>query len=723
MLRRCATRRIPQAGGAAAAGDHPYGKMLEPFAFHAGKTLVRNRVVMGSMHTGLEEAKEDPHGKMAAFFAERAKGGVGLIVTGGVAPNFEGKVYPGAAKLTTPAEARAYKPVTDAVHEHDGKIIMQILHSGRYAYSPIAVAPSSIPSPIWRFSPSRPIGMPRFWVRKTISDFARCAALAKEAGFDGVEVMGSEGYLINEFIVKHTNKRTDEYGGEYENRIRFPLEILKAVREAVGPEFIVMYRLSMLDLIPNGSTREEINLLAERVAEAGADIINTGIGWHEARIPTIATSVPRAAFTWVTRKTREHLRGKGITIPLVTTNRINTPQVAEDVLRNGDADFVSMARPLLADADFVNKARDNKAHLINVCIGCNQACLDHTFKAKLTSCLVNPVACHETVLKCEPVAEAARKDYVVIGAGPAGVNCAVTLAKRGHRVLLVEKSGTVGGQFNVAKRIPGKEEFQSSIDYWAAAVADQAKNLKLLLNTPWDASLIKTTADSTFPGFAPSGIVLATGCGPKPLDDKTIPGIAGASTVHSYLDVITGKVTVGPRVVVIGAGGIGFDVSVFLTHKHDASITAFTSQWGIDTEWKVPGALAKAQPVGTGREVTMLQRKEGKMGAGLGATTGWIHRLALKHQNVKQYTNCKYERYDQASRTLYTSIGGKNVSFDNVELVMCHGQRSYDELKDSLAALVPNGAAAVYSIGGCKDPSELDAKRAVRQGYELAIKL
>ncbi|CUG93339.1 FAD FMN-binding pyridine nucleotide-disulphide oxidoreductase, putative [Bodo saltans] len=567
-----------------------------------------------------------------------------------------------AAKLTTRSEAKKLRPVTDAVHSEGGKILMQILHAGRYSYSPIAVAPSSIASPIWMFDPARPIGMPSWWVKKTINDFALCCSLAQEAGFDGVEIMGSEGYLINQFIVSHTNKRNDIWGGSFENRCRFPLEVIKACRKAGGPDFMLMYRLSMLDLIPNGSARDEVYKLAEEVCDAGVDIINTGIGWHEARIPTIATSVPRASFTWVTKKCREHLHSKGYKVPLVTTNRINTPSVAEEILKDGDADLISMARPLLADPEFVAKTRSGNASKINICIGCNQACLDHTFSMKIASCLVNPVACHET--KLTPVASAAPKNIAVVGAGPAGCAFALCAAECGHNVTLFERN-KIGGQFNVAKKIPGKEEFQSSIDYWQLSLTTNPR-------------------------------------------------------IKSYLDVILGKKVPGRRVAVIGAGGIGFDVSVFLTHstppadRHEA-FKEFAKEWGVDTTLTSRGFLTKAEPSASKHDVFLFQRKKGKVGAKLGATTGWIHRLALRHHDVKQFAGVEYKSFNN-NEFVYVKDGvTQQLQVDSI--VLCHGQKS---IKDFV---VKRNEGTVHYIGGCKDPSELDAKKAILDGHTLALKL
>ena len=697
----------------------PYPHIFKPLRI--GNITLPNRIMMGSMHTGLEEHKEDPFGKMAHFFGERAKGGCGLIVTGGIAPNFEGKVHPMAGKMTTKAEAEQYKPVTEAVHRHGGRILMQILHSGRYAYSPIAVAPSSIASPIWKFSPMRPIGMPKFWIRRTIRNFAQCAALAKEAGFDGVEIMGSEGYLINEFLVKHTNKRQDDYGGHYENRMRFALEIVEAVRKACGPDFVIMFRLSMLDLIPNGSTPGEAHLLAERVIGAGADVINTGIGWHEARIPTIATSVPRAAFTWVTKKCRDHLRSKGIQTPLVTSNRINVPSVANDVLQRGDADIVSMARPFLADPEFVNKARNGQSKLINVCIGCNQACLDHVFQNKVSSCLVNPIACAETTLT--PTIRDARdqKTVFVVGAGPAGIQAAITAADCGHRVVLFEASDKIGGQFHIAKQIPGKEEFYEAIAYWEAALEARAEKVTLKLNTPF--SVQEHIVNS--PQGVPEAVLIAVGCGPKEADDSVIPGLSSAKNVASYIDIITGRKTAGKSVAIIGAGGIGFDVATKLVHKPGETFEAYAEAWGIDATQSVPGALKTAKKAKPEREIIMLQRKKGKMGKSLGATTGWIHRAVVKNHGVTQTSGATYHEVT-ADGCLVFSVGDKKDEKKQLikqvdTIIMCHGQRPKGaELED---AIKQAGVKHVKKIGGCLEVSEVDAKRAIRQAHLAALAL
>ncbi|RRS01072.1 FAD-dependent oxidoreductase [Aquabacterium soli] len=544
-----------------------YPHLLEPL--NLGFTTLRNRVLMGSMHVGLEEAK-DGFERMAAFYAERARGGVGLMVTGGIAPNDDGRPYPGGARLATEEEAAKHRIVTDAVHAAGGKIAMQILHFGRYAYHPGLVAPSPVKAPI---SPATPRELSTAEVWQTVEDYAHCAAMAQKAGYDGVEVMGSEGYLINEFTASRTNHRTDEWGGSYENRMRFPVEIVKRVRERVGTDFIIIYRLSMLDLVDGGSSFDEVVQLAQAIEAAGATIINTGIGWHEARIPTIATSVPRGAYTWVTRK----MKGK-VGIPLITTNRINTPEVAEQVLAQGDADMVSMARPFLADPDFVNKAAAGQADAINTCIGCNQACLDHTFSGKITSCLVNPRACHETILKIEPTT--AKKRVAVVGAGPAGLAASTTAARRGHDVTLFEADADVGGQFNIAKQIPGKEEFYETLRYFRNEI--KASGVQARFNT-------RVTADALIQeGF--DEVILATGVAPR------TPAIDGIDhpKVLSYLDVLRDKKPVGKTVAVIGAGGIGFDVAEYLTHEGESpslDLAKFNEEWGIDPTYADRGGI------------------------------------------------------------------------------------------------------------------------------------
>ncbi|KRW69963.1 NADPH-dependent 2,4-dienoyl-CoA reductase [Stutzerimonas nitrititolerans] len=663
-----------------------------------GFTTLRNRTLMGSMHTGLEEM---PNGfeRMAAFFAERARGGVGLIVTGGVGPNEEGSVRAGAAKLSTAEEAAEHKVVTQAVHEAGGKICMQILHAGRYAYSPQLVAPSAIQAPINPFTPRE---LDEEGIEKQIRDFVNCASLAKEAGYDGVEIMGSEGYFINQFLVAHTNHRTDRWGGSYENRMRLPVEIVRRVREAVGAEFIIIYRLSMLDLIEGGSTWDEVVVLAKAIEQAGATLINTGIGWHEARIPTIATKVPRAAFTKVTAK----LRGE-VKIPLVTTNRINTPEVAEQVLAEGDADMVSMARPFLADPDFVNKAAADRSDTINTCIGCNQACLDHTFSGKLTTCLVNPRACYETELNYIPTQSV--KKIAVVGAGPAGLSAATVAAERGHQVTLFDSASEIGGQFNVAKRVPGKEEFYETLRYFNSKL--QSSGVDLRLNTRVSAAELQAG------GY--DEVILATGIVPRTPD---IPGIEHPKVI-SYLDAILQRKPVGQRVAVIGAGGIGFDVSEFITHDGESTSLdreAFWKEWGIDLGLEARGGVAGVRPAphAPARQVYLLQRKKSKVGNGLGKTTGWIHRTGLKNKQVQMISAVEYLKVDDEGLHLRIAEGEPQVlPVDTV--IVCAGQ---DPLRELQAELEQAGLS-VHLVGGADVAAELDAKRAINQGSRLAAQL
>ena len=663
-----------------------------------GFTTLRNRSLMGSMHTGLEE---QPGGfeRMAAYFAERAKGGVGLMVTGGIAPNDEGGVYSGAAKLSTAEEAEKHLVVTRAVHDAGGKICLQILHAGRYAYSPRQVAPSAIQAPINPFTPKE---LDEAGIEKQISDFVTCAQLSQSAGYDGVEIMGSEGYFINQFLAAQTNHRTDRWGGSYENRMRLPIEIVRRVREAVGPNFIIIYRLSMLDLVAGGSVWDEIVQLAKAVEQAGATLINTGIGWHEARIPTIATKVPRGAFSKVTAK----LRGS-VNVPLITTNRINTPEIAEQILAEGDADMVSMARPFLADPEFINKAAAGRSDEINTCIGCNQACLDHTFGGKLTSCLVNPRACHETVLNYLPTL--AVKKIAVVGAGPAGLSAATVAAERGHQVTLFDSASEIGGQFNVAKRVPGKEEFFETLRYFKRKL--QTTGVELRLNTRVDVQqLVAGEFDE---------IILATGIAPR---TPAIPGIDNPK-VLSYLDVILGRKPVGASVAVIGAGGIGFDVSEFLVQQGVATSQdreAFWREWGIDTHLEARGGVAGIKPEvhAPARQVFLLQRKKSKVGDGLGKTTGWIHRTGLKNKHVQMLNSVEYLSIDNDGLHIRIGEGEPQLlAVDNI--VICAGQDPLRELQDGLLAAGQN----VHLIGGADVAAELDAKRAINQGSRLAAEL
>lgn len=674
-----------------------YPHLLAPLDL--GFTTLRNRSLMGSMHTGLEE-KPGGFERMAAYFAERAQGGVGLMVTGGIAPNEEGGVYEGAAKLTTPEEALQHRVVTQAVHEAGGKICLQILHAGRYAYSRKQVAPSAIQAPI---NPFKPRELDEEGIEKQISDFVTCSTLAQSAGYDGVEIMGSEGYFINQFLAAHTNHRTDRWGGSYENRMRLAVEIVTRVRQAVGPNFIIIFRLSMLDLVEGGSTWQEIVQLAKAVEQAGATIINTGIGWHEARIPTIATKVPRAAFSKVTAK----LRGS-VNIPLITTNRINTPEVAERILSEGDADMVSMARPFLADPEFVNKAAAGQAELINTCIGCNQACLDHTFGGKLTSCLVNPRACHETELNYLPTRQI--KKIAVVGAGPAGLAAATVAAERGHQVTLFDSASEIGGQFNIAKRIPGKEEFSETLRYFTHKVQDT--DIDLRLNTR------VTAQDLLGAGF--DEVILATGIAPR---TPAIPGIDNPK-VLSYLDVILQRKPVGRSVAVIGAGGIGFDVSEYLVHQGIATSLdreAFWKEWGIDTTLEARGGVAGIKPEvhAPARQVFLLQRKSSKVGDGLGKTTGWIHRTGLKNKQVQMLNSVQYLKIDDAGLHIRIGEEGEEKLLPVDNIVICAGQDPLRELYDDLVA----AKQSVHLIGGADVAAELDAKRAIDQGSRLAAGL
>ncbi len=672
--------------------DYPH--LLAPLDL--GFTTLKNRVLMGSMHTGLEETKD--WNRVAEFYATRARGGVALMVTGGMAPNPEGGVFPGAAGLYTDADIANHNIVTDRVHDADGKIAMQILHAGRYAYSPKCVAPSAIKSPI---SPFPPQELDEDGIEKQISDIVTAATRAQQAGYDGVEVMGSEGYFINQFLVTHTNKREDRWGGSYENRMRLPIEIVRRVREAVGTDFIVIYRLSMIDLVPNGSTWEEVVQLAKAIENAGATILNTGIGWHEARIPTIATSVPRRAFTWVTKK----LMGE-VQIPIITSNRINMPDVAENVLADGCADMVSMARPFLADADFVAKAAAGKAAEIAPCIACNQACLDHTFSGKLSSCLVNPRACHETELTIEPAES--KKKIAVVGAGPAGLSAALTAAERGHDVTIFDKSEEIGGQLNMAKQVPGKEEFWGLVEYYRTMVAKAGITLQQ-----------GTTADVDV--LAPyDEIIIATGVAPR---DPAIPGQDGPN-VLSYIDVLRGKAEVGQNVAIIGAGGIGFDVAEYLVTDDSPTenLDEWLEEWGVGDPENVRGGLRPEgpQPEAPVRQVTLLQRKSEKLGKRLGKTTGWIHRAGLQMKNVQMIGGVNYEKIEADG--LHVSRGEARdnpqvIAADTI--VLCAGQVPERSLADALIA----AGREVHVIGGADVAAELDAKRAIDQGTRLAASL
>ncbi|WP_180169252.1 NADPH-dependent 2,4-dienoyl-CoA reductase [Acinetobacter sp. YH12021] len=672
--------------------DYPH--LLAPLDL--GFTTLKNRVLMGSMHVGLEEALGG-YERMAAFYAERAKGGVGLIVTGGISPNDAGLTFAGGNKLDTRQEAEKHKVVTQAVHDAGGKIALQILHTGRYSYQPDIVAPSAIQAPI---NPSKPHALTSAEVQQTIADFVNCAKLAQYAGYDGVEIMGSEGYLINEFIVARTNHRDDEWGGSYENRIRFPIEIVKRTRAEVGENFIIIYRLSMLDLVEGGSSFEEVVQLAQAIEKAGATIINTGIGWHEARIPTIATKVPRAAFTWVTEK----LKGL-VKVPLITSNRINTPEMAEHVLAAGHADMVSMARPMLADAFFVQKAEQGRSDEINTCIGCNQACLDHIFSMKIASCLVNPRACHETELIFKEVTQT--KKIAVIGAGPAGLSFATYAAERGHQVTIFEASNQIGGQFNIAKTIPGKEEFYETLRYFKRQIELQP-NIKLVLNhTASFEQLLNADFDD---------VVVATGVTPRQLD------IAGINhpKVLSYIEVLKERKPVGQRVAIIGAGGIGFDTAEYLSHEGESGSLnpeKFYDEWGIDTNYAHVGGLKAAKVEESPREIYLLQRKASSVGAGLGKTTGWIHRTGLKNRDVKMIAGASYDLIDDQG--LHITVNGQSTVLEVDHVVICAGQESYTAMYEQLQAAGKN----VHLIGGAKEAGELDAKRAIRQGAELAAKI
>ncbi|MDP5146476.1 NADPH-dependent 2,4-dienoyl-CoA reductase [Shewanella sp. ULN5] len=666
--------------------------LLEPLDL--GFTQLKNRVLMGSMHTGLEEEKGGFE-KLAAFYKERAAGGVGLIVTGGIAPNMRGRLAPHACQLSFPWQVSKHKIVTDAVHDAGGKICMQILHAGRYSYHPFSLAPSKIKSPITPFTPS---AMSARQVNNTIKDYASSANLARKAGYDGVEVMGSEGYLINQFISSRTNKRTDEWGGSYQNRVKFPLAIVKAIRDKVGKDFIIVFRLSMLDLVDNGSTWDEVVELAKSLEAAGVSIINTGIGWHEARVPTIATSVPRGAFAWVT----ERLKAE-VNVPLVATNRINTPEIAEHIIASGQADMVSMARPFLADAEFVNKAAANQSELINTCIGCNQACLDHTFSMKRATCLVNPRACYETEINFVPTTH--KKRIAVMGAGPAGMAFSVYAATRGHEVVLFEAKSEVGGQFNLARKIPGKEEFNETIRYFTNQI--KLHKVDLRLNTKLDAAVL---AQEKF-----DEVVISSGVVPR---DLKLAGFDDPRVLN-YQQVLNREVEIGQKVALIGAGGIGFDMAHFLCENESSTLQPdkWLKQWGIDKQYQQAGGLTDEAEHHPSREIYLLQRKTSKMGKGLGKTTGWIHRSVLKQHQVNMLTGVSYEKFD--SQGLHIKVGEESqvLAVDNV--VLCAGQESNRTLVDEMKAT----GLPVHLIGGVDVAAELDAKRAIRQGAELAMSI
>lgn len=675
----------------------PFPHLFTPLDL--GFTQLANRFLMGSMHTGLEE-ESGGFAKLAAFYEARAKGGVGLIVTGGVSPNTRGRVSPFGSELSHFWHVKKHKQVTEAVHKYTTKICLQLLHTGRYAFHPFSVAPSKVKSPITPFTPK---AMSVRQISATIKNYAHASYLAAKAGYDGVEIMGSEGYLINQFSCLRTNKRIDEWGGCIENRMRLAVEIIKGVREKVGNHFIIIFRLSMLDLVEGGNSWDEVVTMAKAVEKAGATLINTGIGWHEARVPTIVTSVPRAAFSWITEKMK-----KEVSLPLITTNRINTPELAENILAAGQADMVSMARPFLADADFVNKAAMGKSDEINTCIGCNQACLDHVFKQRRASCLVNPVACYETELKFQKLDQSMyAKKLAVIGAGPAGLAFSVYAAQRGHQVELFDKMNEIGGQFNLAKKIPGKEEFYETIRYFNKQLA--LLKVKVHLNDEQSSNKLLTA------GF--DEIILATGIKPRKLDIKGIEH----PKVLSYLQVLREQAFVGEKVAIIGAGGIGFDVATFLVEKSDSlstNINAWLENWGVDKAYQQPGALLPKKEMRSPkpeRQVTLLQRKSTKVGKGLGKTSGWVHRANLIKHGVKMLKGVSYKSV--TDNGLLIEVDGKEQLIIVDTIIVCAGQESNRELQQALES----GGIKVHLIGGADVSAELDAKRAIRQAAELAM--